>query len=155
VFIPFPTSAVGNPIVYDADVCQESTHSVTGMRPPLIRHHHYHQAGQGGRVNVRAGEAQGQMLEENICKLQGIEANLAAAREALAESRSHRSQDGGLGVAACEAKLRLWMEQQVNHGDVVLRQKSILGLWSPPSRAFLAAEIEVKRLEARRQMLGA
>jgi hypothetical protein len=63
---------------------------------------HHPQAGQGGRVNGKAGDAQRQMLEENLRKLYGIEANLGAAREALAEARSRRSSSG---VAACETKV--------------------------------------------------
>jgi hypothetical protein len=108
------------------------------------------EAGQRGQVNGKGNERL--MLEQNIWKLHGIEADLATAREQLTEARSRRSSSD---VAARESKLRALMEQKVNHGDVVLRQRTIKGLWSPPSHTFLAAQAAVTRLEARCTMLGA
>ena len=56
-------------------------------------------------------------------------------------------------VTALEVRLKNALEAKTNHGDVVLRQKYIPGLWTGASKAYITKQAHVHELESRLQML--
>jgi hypothetical protein len=53
-----------------------------------------------------------------------------------------------------QAKVTVLTSTKTNHGDVVLRQKTIEGLWAEPSAAYKARMADVRELEAKLRMFS-
>lgn len=105
-------------------------------------------AGKGGRIN--SSGIDGQLLEENIVKLAALERDCLRARGQLLEAKS---TGDSTRVTALEVRLKNALEAKTNHGDVVLRQKYIPGLWTGASKAYITKQAHVHELESRLQML--
>jgi hypothetical protein len=55
-------------------------------------------------------------------------------------------------IERLQAKVTSLTTAKNNHGDVVLRQKTIKGLWAEPSVAYKARMAEMRELEAKLRM---
>ena len=73
-------------------------------------------------------------------------------RARLVEAKSQ--QNASERVAALQAKLAAAEEAAANLGDVIMRQKTIRGLWIPAKPLYVKAEAELKHARGQLEALG-
>ncbi|CAE8582285.1 unnamed protein product, partial [Polarella glacialis] len=88
-------------------------------------------------------------LQDNLRRFQEFKLELVELKMALREVQAKRG-----AIEAVETKIRYAKSQMDNLHDIVLRQKSIAGLWKPPTSSFERKRGEVNEFEARLALLG-
>ncbi|CAE8612175.1 unnamed protein product, partial [Polarella glacialis] len=110
---------------------------------------HMESAGLGGSFAEGANPSEVKSLQDNLRRFQEFKLELVELKMALREVQAKRG-----AIEAVETKMRYAKSQMDNLHDIVLRQKSIAGLWKPPTSSFERKRGEVNELEARLALLG-
>ena len=103
--------------------------------------------GHGERFGESADKPAVAQFKENVRRKAGYDAEAVEARSMLAEAKA--GGGGGERAAAWRARAERAEAESDNLRDIVLRQKSIKGLWTAPKASYLKKAAEVRELEAR------
>lgn len=104
--------------------------------------------GQAAHISDEATGTERLTLQTNLDRLDGLRAELVGARDALTEARG-----AGGATAALEARFAWLQSQWANMRDIVLRQKTIRGLWIPATPVFEQAAAQVRDLRNKLRLL--
>jgi hypothetical protein len=112
-------------------------------------------SGRGQRFGSGPGVSalEVQQLKDNIRKHKEAELAAVRAKEMLVEAKASRVS--GPQLEALQGQVKDKQFQVTNFRDIIMRQKSIHGLWIPASGAYKAKLAEIRDLEVALQMAGA
>ena len=138
------TRVVGQDVLREACGARER---LRGARAALTR---LEAEGHGGRFGGQAHEVA--MFKENIERFVREDRAARQANSSVTELKA-AAVDAGR-IAEAEARARAHAAEAANYRDIVLRQNSIAGLYTPPKPAYLAKAAMVRVLEADLEQLG-
>jgi hypothetical protein len=116
-------------------------------RSELVR---LHSAGYGGKYGGQPSEVSS--FKENVARYAREDRAAQQMRTVVSELRTAAAD--AAQTAAAEARAQAHAAEASNYRDIVLRQQSIAGLFTPPKPAYMAKVALVKQLEAQLAQLG-
>lgn len=110
-------------------------------------------AGQGDHINPAAPPSEQASLRNNIATMTKREVEVRALKARLVEAKAAHGADSA-AVAAVSSRLEEAMLSHSNIRDIVLRQKTIPGLWVGATAVYSRTEAQVASLCAQMDVLG-
>lgn len=109
------------------------------------------EAGAGERFGASAPASEVRTFQETITKLRGAQGQLLRAKQQLTEANAANAASGSAHGSSGAGSLQQQVQKLQAHVDnlrmILLRQKSIKGLWFNSTRGFKQKQAEVKDLE--------